>query len=146
MEFLIGKKEHLEGILNLYKQLHPDENPIRLDKAEEIWNLAINDNIKYFIAIENKKVIASVFIVIIPNLTHEGRPIGIIENLIIDKNYRSKGIGKEIVKMAVEYGKKQNCHRIALQSNNDRIDAHKFYKKIRFNPNLKTSFELDLKK
>ncbi|MDR3222446.1 MAG: GNAT family N-acetyltransferase [Methanobrevibacter sp.] len=144
MKVLIGKEEHLPGILKLYKQLIPEEESATLNEAKKVWNTAKKENIKYFVAIDDDKLIASVFIAIIPNLTGSGRPFGIIENVIVDKEYRGLGLGKAIMEKAIEYGKKQNCQYISLQSGNHRRDAHKFYESIGFDGNEKIAFYMKL--
>jgi ribosomal protein S18 acetylase RimI-like enzyme len=144
MKISIGKEEHLPGILKLYKQLVPEEEPATFNKAKEVWNTVKRENIRYFVATDNDKLIASAFIAIIPNLTLSGRPFGIIENVIVDKEYRGLGLGKAIMEKAIEYGKKQNCQYISLQSSNHRIDAHKFYESIGFDGNEKIAFYMKL--
>ncbi|MDR0400515.1 MAG: GNAT family N-acetyltransferase [Treponema sp.] len=61
-------------------------------------------SLKYFIAIENNKIVSSCYVAIIPNLTRNGKSNGFIENVITDEKYRKKGIGKRLIKMAIEYG------------------------------------------
>ena len=53
IEFSIARKKHLPMILELYKQLIPEEIPIDIKMANEIWEKIENSGIKYFIAIEN---------------------------------------------------------------------------------------------
>lgn len=79
---------------------------------------------------------------IIPNLTRGGKSIGFIENVITDTEYRRKGIGKTVVKNAIEHAKAQNCYKIILQSGNKRTDAHKFYESIGFDGGTKRAFEI----
>jgi len=142
IEYCIAQKEHLPKILELYKQLNPEENVIDVSKAYEIWNIIEKCNVKYFIAMDDNKVISSCYLAIIPNLTRNGKSNGFIENVITDKNYRNKGIGKNIIKMAIEYGKQNNCYKIVLQSSIKRTDAHKFYEKCGLDGNSKRAFEI----
>ena len=87
----------LQQILGLYNSLNPDDKPIDLSLAQQIWTNSINcNNIKYVVAIENGIIIATCNIAIILNLTRSGRPYGIIENVITDEKYRRKGITKSV--------------------------------------------------
>ena len=142
IEYCIAQKEHLPEILELYKQLVPDESPLEINKANEIWNNIEKNNIKYFIAIESNRVISSCYLAIVPNLTRDGKSNGFIENVITDEKYRKKGIGKEIIKMAIEYGKQNNCYKIVLQSSFKRKENHVFYEKCGFDGNSKRAFEM----
>jgi GNAT superfamily N-acetyltransferase len=141
IEYNIAKKEHLPMILELYKQLIPEENPIDIIVANNIWEKIENNDIKYFIAMENKKIISSCYLAIIPNLTRNGKSIGFIENVITDEKYRKKGIGKKIMEMAIEYAKENNCYKVVLQSGIKRVEAHSFYEKIGFDGESKKAYE-----
>jgi GNAT superfamily N-acetyltransferase len=145
MEFGIGNKDDLVGILELLKQLVENigsSDNIDLKYANKIWEKIVNNNIKYFLAKDNGKIIGSCYICIIPNLTYNGKSIGYIENVIVDKNYRKKGIGKKIMEMAIKYAKENNCYKVVLQSGIKRVEAHKFYENIGFNGESKKAYEL----
>jgi GNAT superfamily N-acetyltransferase len=144
MEYSVAGKEDLPMILKLYEQLNPEENVINLEAAKNIWKVIEQNNIKYFIAKENNEIIASCYMAIIPNLTRNGQSIGFIENVITDKNNRRKGIGKNVMEMAIKYAKKNNCYKILLQSNNKRKEAHEFYENIGFDGESKKAFEIRL--
>jgi len=135
-------QKDIPGLLNLYKQLH--ENPIEpeLSVANDIFKQASESGVKYFVAEENERIIACCYIAIIPNLTYGGKSIGFIENVVTDKTYRRKGIGKKIIEMAKTYATKKNCYKVLLQSHSKRIDAHVFYESIGFDGESKKAFEL----
>jgi len=144
-EYIIAKKEHLPMILELYKQLFPEETPIDINIANKIWEEIEDHDIIYFIAIENGIIISSCYLAIIPNLTRKGKSIGFIENVITDEKYRKKGIGKKLIEMAIEYGKQNNCYKIILQSGYKRKENHIFYEKCGFDGNSKRAFEIRFK-
>jgi len=142
IEYSIARKEHLQMILELYKQLIPEEIPIDTKTANKIWEKIENSGIKYFIAIKNGIIISSCYLAIIPNLTRNGKSNGFIENVITDEKYRKKGIGKKVIKMAIEYGKQNNCYKIILQSSYKRKENHIFYEKCGFDGDSKRAFEI----
>lgn len=145
IEYGILTKKEISSLLELYKQLNPlNEVAINECTANNIWKEIEKHNIQYYIAKENGKIIGSCYICIIPNLSRGGKSIGFIENVITDKEYRRKGIGKNIIKKAIEYAKKQNCYKILLQSGNKRTEAHKFYESIGFDGESKKAFEIRL--
>ena len=78
VKYCIAEKEHLIGILELYRQLIPEEESINLNRANDIWEKIEKNDIKYFIAIDNGKIISSCYLAIIPNLTRNGRSNGFI--------------------------------------------------------------------
>jgi len=137
-------ENELLSLLELYRQLEPNDEIINEVTAKNIWKIIKTQNIKYFIAKDNGKIIASCYICIVPNLTRNGRSIGFIENVITDKEYRGKGIGKNIMENAIKYAKDQNCYKVILQSGNKRTDAHKFYEILGFDGESKKAFDLRL--
>jgi GNAT superfamily N-acetyltransferase len=147
MEFEVGKRDDLYKIMELYWQVNDgsDFSDELLMRVSKIWDEIEKNNIKYFIAKENDEIIASCYICIIPNLTHNGKSIGYIENVITDSKYRRKGIGRKIMEMAINYAKKNNCYKIVLQSGIERTDAHKFYENMGFNGLSKKAYEIRFK-
>ena len=142
IEYGMARKDQLPGILALYKQLVPEDEPIDVGRANEIWEKSEQQGIKYFIAADGDRVVASLYMAVIQNLSRGGRSNGFIENIITDEEYRRRGIGKKLVKMAVEYGKENNCYKIVLLSSAKRKEAHLFYKDCGFDGDSKRGFEI----
>jgi ribosomal protein S18 acetylase RimI-like enzyme len=143
MEYGIAKKEDIPMILKLYEQLNPEEKVINIKDAKVIWKTIEKNNIKYFIAKEDGKVVSLCYIAIIPNLTRNGKPIGFIENVITDENYRRKGLGKNVMEMAIKFAKESNCYKALLQSNK-KESSQKFYESIGFDGEKKRAFDIRL--
>ena len=55
-----------------------------------------------------------------------------IPELVVTTDYRNRGIGKGLVMKCESIARRNKCYRIRLESRNDRIDSHAFYKKIGF--------------
>ena len=141
IEYGILTDNELSSLLELYQQLNPGDFIDEIT-AKNIWKDIKNQNIKYFVAKENGKIISSCYICVIPNLTRGGKSIGFIENVITDVEYRRKGIGKTVMENAIKYAKEQNCYKVILQSGNKRSDAHPFYEKTGFDGTSKKAFEI----
>jgi predicted N-acetyltransferase YhbS len=145
MEYREASVSDLKGILNVYSQINPEEKQLSPDKAGEIWKkIEANPGYKYFVAVDNGKVVSTCNISIIPNLTRQGRSFGVIENVGTDIAYRKKGLGKAVVGMAIDYARKKDCYKILLLSSLKRTGSHIFYEKIGFNGNSKKGFEMRL--
>ena len=84
-----------------------------------------NGNI--IVALHKKQIIGTGTLFLQPKLSHGGKNIGQIEDIVIDDNYRSLGIGKKIIKKLIEESKKFNCYKIILSCNED---LEKYYEKI----------------
>jgi GNAT superfamily N-acetyltransferase len=144
IEYGLIKENELSSLLELYQQLNPTDEIMNEMAVKNIWKEIEKQNIKYFVAKENGKIIASCYVCIIPNLTRGGKSIGFIENVITDAAYRRAGVGKAIVEKAIEYAKEQNCYKVLLQSGNKRIEAQRFYEAIGFDSASKRAFEIRL--
>ena len=55
-----------------------------------------------------------------------------IPELIVEKKYQRKGIGKNLIDACINLAKEKNCHRIRLESGHKRIESHQFYEKLNF--------------
>ena len=140
IEYCIARKEHLSGILELYKQLQLEDEPLDLGEAERIWEKGGSQGITYFTAIHEDRVVGTLFMAVLGNLTRQGRSIGFVENMIVCREYRRRGIGKKLIQMAKDHGKKNNCYKILLFSNHTRKEAHAFYESCGFDGNSRRGF------
>jgi GNAT superfamily N-acetyltransferase len=71
---------------------------------------------------------------VLPNLSHGGRPAAIVENVVVDSRLRGRGYGRMLVERAETIAREQGCYKVSLTSNRRRIDAHRFYERIGYNP------------
>ena len=140
--YTAAQKVHLPGILALYKQLVPEDTPIGIDEANELWDKGERQGLKYFIAADGNRVVSALNIAIIPNLTRGGRSNAFIENVITDEKYRRKGIGKKLIEMAVQYARDNKAYKVVLLSSMKRKEAHLFYESCGFDGNSKRGFEI----
>jgi ribosomal protein S18 acetylase RimI-like enzyme len=65
-----------------------------------------------------------------------------IDDLVVDEALRGRGIGKALMKFAVNLAHSQKCEYVRLASGISRIQAHDFYEKLEY---CKTSFAFALK-
>lgn len=73
------------------------------------------------------------------------RKKGIIEDVIVDKNHRKKGIGKKIIKLLIIEAEKAGANFIDLTSEPEKVAANKMYQKLGFKIK-KNYYRLDLTK
>jgi len=143
VEYGFMQKSDVGSLINLYDQLHPGTDnsvpeaiiPGILDRIEKF-------GIRFYVAREEKEIIASCYLCIIPNLSHNGRSVGYIENVITDEKYRRRGIGRELLRRALDEAKTQNCYKAVLESGNARTGAHAFYRALGFDETSHKTFEI----
>lgn len=59
----------------------------------------------------------------------------IIEDLIVDENYRRKGIGTQLVRLAENIARQLGCLNIELNSDLCRKETHRFWEAIGYERN-----------
>lgn len=122
MEIRFAENNDLDKLLDLYKELNPDDQPLNSKIAKDIWDKSLtSDYIKYIVGIDDNSIVASCNIAIILNLTRSGRPYGVIENVITNSKYRRKGIGREVIDYAIQYAQRNNCYKVVLLSSSKRV-------------------------
>jgi N-acetylglutamate synthase-like GNAT family acetyltransferase len=94
---------------------------------EEKLMVLINHRDEEFLVYEEHgKVIACISIHFIPQIALKG-DFARISYFSVDKDERSKGIGREMEEYCVELARKRKCDRIEVHSHFRRAGAHKFY-------------------
>jgi len=58
-----------------------------------------------------------------------------IPELVVLKKYQNQGIGKKLINSCIAIAKEKKCHRIRLESGNQRKNSHQFYKNLGFEQN-----------
>ncbi len=84
-----------------------------------------------FIVKLNNKIVGMVNILYTFS-TALGGKVALLEDLIIDKDSRGKGLGTKLVEHAIHHCQNNGYKRITLLTDNSNKDAQKFYKKLGF--------------
>lgn len=144
MEFRRLTATDLTSLLELYKQLDPDDENTA-EHSKKVWEeIENNPDIQYFGAVDDGKVVSSCYAVYIPNLTRGNRGICFIENVVTDQAYRKRGLASRVLDMAIAFAKERHCYKAILQSGISRTEAHRFYEKMGFNGTSKKAFDMRL--
>lgn len=135
--------EDLVGLLKLYEKLHNNPFPEMGESLLGIWREIIADkNHHIIVAIEDDIIVSTCVIIIVPNLTHNQQPYGLIENVVTDERYRNKGIATACLDYAKDIAVQHNCYKIMLLTGSKEESTLNFYKKAGYNCEDKTAFIL----
>ncbi|HSW88021.1 MAG TPA: GNAT family N-acetyltransferase [Candidatus Saccharimonadales bacterium] len=97
--------------------------------GEHIFDEVISRNdTKIFVVEENNQLLGLATFYLLPNIRH-GWKRGHIEDFFVTNNSRSKGLGTFLFSSIKDYCRKNNIKVIKLDSGNELITAHSFYKK-----------------
>ncbi len=78
------------------------------------------------------RVIATLQLTIIQQLSSRGSKVAQIEAVRVATELRGRGLGAELVRVAVERARAAGCVRVQLTSHKERADAHRFYERLGF--------------
>ena len=97
-----------------------------------------------FVADLNGLIVGSVTLHILPNMTRNGRPYALIENVITDRNHRKNGVGRLVIEEAITTASAANAYKVMLLTGKHRSDggAAAFYKKLGFSDDKKLGMYL----
>ncbi len=70
-----------------------------------------------------------------PNFSWSGRPYAMIENVIVSKLHRNKGVGKAILSYTRELAREAGCYKVALMTGSKQNSTLKFYESSGFTGN-----------
>ncbi|WP_048057967.1 GNAT family N-acetyltransferase [Methanothermococcus okinawensis] len=124
-----AKEEDIPHMVKLLKELFEIEKDFKPneEKQKNGLNLLLNSkNAKIFVAKYNNLVVGMCSIQLLIS-TAEGGKVGILEDLIVDKNFRGEGIGSRLLSEVEKYCKENNITRLTLLADKDNTKAIKFY-------------------
>lgn len=81
--------------------------------------------------VDDMKIVGMVSVVFLSRLNQIKLEMYIPE-LIVLKKYQNNGIGKSLINSCISLAKEKKCHRIRLESGNQRNESHEFYKHLEF--------------
>ena len=127
----------------LYRQFWGEESSIET-MNKQFEKLLKNESHIFLVAIENNKLIGSVMGVICGELYGDCKPFLVLENMIVDKNYRNRGVGKALVSELEKIAANRNCSQVIFVTESNRVDAVKFYESAGYSSETHVGFKKKL--
>ncbi len=116
-----------------YLTQYPPTEKQDMAKWEALVNEFLRNENNFLLVYEyNGKVVSTVHLNIIKNLTHNLRPYGIIENVVTHGDYRNMGFASALLEKATEIAKEKNCYKIMLETGSNKESTLNFYRKNSF--------------
>ena len=136
----LATEEDIPRILELYGDLiiststvELNRKPVADDYKRAFAQIQTTPGHELLVAEEEGKIIGTMMLFIMPNLSHGGLPWAGVENVMVDADYRRQGIGKLMMDYVLAQAKKAGCYKIQLISDKSRTEAHKFYEALGYN-------------
>ena len=141
-----ASKKDIPQILNLLYELGRSEprTDSQVNTFEKLITKYISDSDKEILVAANQEgAVGMVSIMYLSRLNQEFFELYIPE-FIVTKNYQNQGIGKKLIQACIKLAKNKKCHRIRLESGNQRKKSHIFYNSLGFTQSA-LSFSKNLK-
>lgn len=131
-------------ILELLYELGRPRSTRDADVFENLVKRYMSDDDKsIMLACTNNIVIGMASTMVLSRLNQVNLEMYVPE-IIVSKEFQGTGVGKMLIDACIKLARKNNCHRIRLESANYRKESHAFYKKMGFNQSA-LSFSMDLR-
>ena len=89
-------------------------------------------NNELIVATLSDTVVGVLQITFIPYLTYQGSWRALIEGVRVSKEFRSQGIGRQLLRWAIARAQQRNCNMIQLTTDKTRSEALRFYEELGF--------------
>ncbi len=90
------------------------------------------------------EVVATLQLTFLPSLAYRGGTRAQVESVRVDSRWRSRGLGRQLMRWAIERAQQERCQLLQLSTNASRRDAHRFYERLGFAASH-VGMKLDLK-
>jgi len=137
--------EDLPALLSLYAQLGQDDGSVLSpqDAAALLARIATYPDYQIRLALLDDRPVGTLALLVMDNLAHAGSRSAVVEDVVVDASVRGRGIGRLLMEDAARIARAKGCYKIVLNSNDNRHDAHRFYRTLGYR-NHGTSFFVPL--
>ena len=132
-------EKDIPRILELYNeliihlsQIEQSRKPSDDDTHRVFAEISADPGHELYVAEEDGRVVGTIVLLVVPNLSHSATPWAVAENLVVTQSYRRRGIGRMLLEHAVARAREKGCYKIQLWSDRRRTEAHEFYESLGF--------------
>jgi len=130
--------EDLPRVVELLQQMSLDQpreaGGLPLSAAYYAAFEAIRDDPRQRLLViaHGRRVVGTASLIIVPNISYEGRPHAIVENVVVGEAERSKRMGERLMRHCLDLAREAGCTRLSLSTDARRTGAHRFYERLGF--------------
>ena len=134
MKIRDARPEDLDRLLELYILLegpYAKGKALTGDKADNLFTrILLDPNQQTLVAEDHGEIVGTLVVAILPNLAHGGEPYTVVENVVVDEEYRGEGVGTALMQEAISLAQRAGAYKLALCSNLERGESHAFYRSL----------------
>ena len=136
VHFRLATRSDLPAILELLRadsMTGAREHPAHPDSYESGFdNIASHPDNDLYVGILDNELIATMQITYIPGLGYGGAWRAQVEGVRVRTDLRGKGIGAHLMQFVIKRARERQCSLIQLTTNQRRVDAQRFYRRLGF--------------
>jgi GNAT superfamily N-acetyltransferase len=123
--------EDIPVLCDLLEELFSIESDFAPDFEKQVKALSMlltdpQDRSLVLVAVKEGKVVGMVSVQTLVS-TAEGGKVGLVEDMIVDREFRRRGVGTILLNRAVEWGRSRKLKRLQLLADRENMPAVNFY-------------------
>jgi GNAT superfamily N-acetyltransferase len=123
----------LPAVLALLAEFAPEEGLLPSEQACAIFaRIQATPRMAVWLVERAGSPVGTYTMLVMENLGHHGTPLAIVESVMVTAAARGGRIGEVMMRHAMARAAEAGCYKLALSSNNRRLDAHRFYRRLGF--------------
>jgi GNAT superfamily N-acetyltransferase len=107
-------------------------DPLPQAYYEAFEQIDSNSQVELIVVEQDGAVIGTLQLTFMVGLSFQGGKRAQVEAVRVASHLRGQGIGRALFRWVIEYARAQKCYVIQLTTNNQRIEAHRFYHDLGF--------------
>lgn len=107
-------------------QKHGSHDPVEEVGSDLFNEVTTKNSVKIFVAEENSNIVGVATFFLYP-IVRRGQYRGQLEELVVTKSMRGKGVGSKLLEAVKLYCKENKIHSFRLNSGIELTETHKFY-------------------
>ena len=108
------------------------EDPLRASYYEAFARVERDPNLTLVVAESEGRVVGCLQLAVLSGISSQGGIRGLLEDVRVASDCRSRGIGEQLVQWAITEAKARGCNLVELLTHQTRVDAQRFYKRLGF--------------
>jgi len=108
------------------------EDPLPPAYYEAFERVERDPNLTLVVAESEGRVVGCLQLAVLSGISSQGGTRGLLEDVRVATDCRSRGIGEQLVQWAIAEAKARGCNLVELLTHQTRVDAQRFYKRLGF--------------
>ena len=108
------------------------EDPLPALYNQAFERIERDQNLTLVVAESEGRVVGCLQLAVLAGISSQGGLRGLLEDVRVASDCRSRGIGEQLVQWAIAEAKTRGCNLVELLTHSSRVDAQRFYKRLGF--------------